>query len=456
MNEAFEKLAKIRTELPDRPEPERREDEFLSAADLVPVRRQVAQNRLKTALAEIEELLRENRWQEIVELFFPASEKLPEVADAGLDVPVREKAAFALGQLGRYDDAIAELSACVEQEPENFYLHSALAYNAYNALFAAKNREILLGGKQRTQRIALAHRHFKSAQTLRPDGVTNFYREGMLFHKIEGKPEPALPLFSRAVKNWDALSEAEKERRHQERKNFIKALFQEAGTLLLAGRYDAAAASLKRCLAEDETSQHLSMLHKYFALGKVEFFGNRFKEARDALLFAEKCRKSKEPVDFVYELLARVYLAMGDPERALEAVAKVPEKFRRPYFRWTEADVFCAMEQYERAKQVLSASGERDRRSRHKSLLKIAKIEYHLGRFEAGARAAAEADRFFREKWGNAYGHGLFWQALNLCRAGDRPKASALARKLTDHFPRYPKLDRLLALIDGQDTAGLQ
>jgi hypothetical protein len=39
----------------------------------------------------------------------------------------------------------------------------------------------------------------------------------MLYRRIEGKPDQALPLFSRAVENWDALSEEEKDRRHQER-----------------------------------------------------------------------------------------------------------------------------------------------------------------------------------------------------------------------------------------------
>jgi tetratricopeptide (TPR) repeat protein len=196
------------------------------------------------------------------------------------------------------------------------------------------------------------------------------------------------------------------------------------------------------------------MLHKYFALGKVEFHRGRFKQARDALLFAEKCRRNREPVDFVYELLARVYLAMGEPERAMETVAKVPEKFRRPYYRWTEADALCAMGEFDRAKAVLAASAERDRRARHKALLKIAKIEYHLSDFEAGARAAAGADRFFREKWGNPYGHGLFWQALNLCRAGELRRARLLAKELSDHFPRYPKLDRLLALTDDPEGGG--
>ena len=450
MNGKFEKLAEIRADLPaGRQAPAG--DEFLSGDDLVPAFRQTAENRLRMALAEIDELQRENRWKEIVELFSPVADKLPETVEAGLDVPVREKLAFALGQVGRHDDAIGELSYCLKREPDRFHLHSALAYNAYNSLFAAKNREIFLSGKIRRERITLAHRHFLIARELRPDGVTNFYRQGMLYHRIEDKPEKALPMFTRAVDIWDKLSEAEKENRHQERKNFIKSLYQSAGVLSAVGRFDAAKTYLRRCLAEDEKTNTMSMLHKYFALGKIEFHMNRFNEARNALLFAEKCRQGDEPADFVYELLARVYLILKDPVKALAVIDKVPEKRRRPYYRWTEADALCAMGRYDRAKLVLAACNDRDRRSRHKGLIRLSKIEYLLGNYVQGAQAAGEADRFFREKWGNAYGHGLFWKALNTYRAGDVQSATTLASALRDLFPGYPKLDRLFAMMEESD-----
>ncbi len=451
MKREFEKLAQIRSDLPDAARSMPSEDEFLTSKDLVPAFRQAAENRIRMALGEISELQRENRWQEIVDLFSPVGDKLPEIVDSGLDVPLREKLAFALGHLGRYDDAIAELESCVEREPDRFHLHSALAYNAYNSLFAAKNREIFLSGKVRRERIKLAHRHFLVARELRPDGVTNFYRHGMLYHRIEEKPEKAVPLFAGAVENWDRLYEAERETRHQERKNFIKSLYQSASALSAIGRFELAKTNLKRCLKEDENTEYLSMLHKYFALGKIEFHLNRFNEARNALLFAEKCRKTGEPVDFVYELLARVYLVLKDAAKALAVIDKVPEKFRRPYYRWTEADALCALGRYDRAKQVLNNCCERDRRSRHKGLLRISKIEYLLGDYIQGAKAAEAADRFFREKWGNAYRHGLFWQALNTCRAGDIESAKRIATTLRDLFPGYPKLDRLFALMEEKD-----
>lgn len=429
------------------PGPQAQGDEFLTVEGLVQIKREAAERSLRMALSEIDQMSRENKWEDIRAAFYPVPDKFPELALHGLDLRVREKVAFALGQLGRFDEAIAELEICVQREPENFHIHSSLAYTAYNSLYAAKNREIILSGRVRADRVRLAHQHFQAAQSLRPDGVTCFYREGMLWRQIEGKDDKGLPLFQRAVANWEKLSGEEREARHQERKNYIKALYQLAGTLAAVGRPQAALPILKRCLAEDDQSGQLSLVFKYFALGKVNYLLNRFGEARDALLFALRC-KTENSVDFVYELLARVFLGLSDPGKALESVRTVPERQRRPYVRWTEADVLCALNRLPEAKQVLNRALERDNRSRHKTMIRLVKIEYLLGEIREAAEHAAEADRFFREKWGSPCADGLFWQAVCALKLGDPAKAQTLAAELKDFRPGYEKLDVLLAKVE--------
>ncbi|MEJ5359429.1 MAG: tetratricopeptide repeat protein [Desulfobacterales bacterium] len=423
-------------------------DEFLSPETIVQARRNAAERSQRLALAEIEEMSRENRWQDILAAFFPLQEKLPELADEGLDSAVRERIAFALGQLGRFDEAIAELQICVGRDPENFHAHSSLAYTAYNSLYAAKNRQILLAGRHRAERIRLAHQHFQAAQALRPDGVTVFYREGMLWKQIEGKADKALPLFQKAVANWESLADEERERRHQERKNYVKALYQLASTLCAVERPKAALPVLKKCIAEDEQSGHLSLLHKHFALGKVYFLLNRLEEARDALQFALRCR-TEGPVDFVHELLGRVFLGLNEPAKALEAVRQVPEKARRPYVRWTEADALCSLKRWSEAREVLRRALERDGRSRHKTLIRLCQIEYLLGETSKAFGHAAEADRFFREQWGNPSADALFWMAACALKSGDRDKARSLAEELQAYRPGYEKLDLLLSKTQG-------
>lgn len=425
------------------------QDEFFSLDDLVPVSRNSAERSLKRLLAEVEELARETKWEDVIALFYPVDEKQPELAAHGLDIRLRSRVAFALGQVKRFDEAIRELSLCVEKEPDVFLHHSSLAFTAYNSLFAAANREIFLRGRARAERIELAHRHFKKAQELRPDGVTNFYRQGMLFRKIERKTDSALPLFQRAVANWDRLSEKDREARHQERKNFVKSLFQSASCLIEMDVPEKALDAIKRCLAEDETSHHMAVLFKYFALGKVYFHLNRFQEARDALLFALQSGAG-EPDDFVRELLGRTCLALRDPERALEIVQKVPEGRRKPYVRWTEADILCALKRFDQARAVLVKAQERDSRSRHKTLMRLAKIIYSTGDVVEAAKCAAAACRFFQDNWGNPFFEGLFWQAVCAYRLGHKDKAKELALELKAHSPHYPKLDLLMDKLEAQ------
>ena len=424
------------------------EDTFFSLDDLVPVKKDAAQRSLKRVLSEMEELIREKKWEDAVAIFYPVEEKQPELAANGMDIPLRAKTAFALGQLQRFDDAIGELTRCINEDPGNFYHHSSLAYTAYNSLFAAQNRDVFLSGKARSGRIDLAHRHFRRSQELRPTGVTNFYREGMLYLKIEGKSEKALPLFQKAVSCWDNLSDDERKARRQQRKNFVKALYRFSGVLLNKGDGLWALKTMNRVLSEDEKSGYLSLVFKYFALGKIHFHLNHFNKARDALLFAVQSG-TRNNNDFVHELLSRTYLAMGNPERALEAILKIPERRRRPYCRWTEADVFCALKRYEQAKNTLLKSAERDNRSRHKSLIRLVKIAYAENHFQQAMTHAADADRFFREKWGNRFFEGIFWQAVCAYRLGRNGEALATARELRSLKPDYPKLDALLERLEG-------
>jgi tetratricopeptide (TPR) repeat protein len=430
---------------------ETRTEDLFSTEELFGVKkgRYMKKTRAKF-IADIEELSRNCRWKEIISLYHPVEEKTPELDQAGMADKVKEKIAFAMGQLKQFDDAIALLLSCIQTDPDNFYTRSSLAYTAYSSLFAAKNREIFLAGNPRAQRIELAHENFTRARELRPDGVTNFYRHAMLYAKIQNKNKAALPLLNQAVVNWESLSEQEQSRRHQEKKNYIKSLYRSASILLEAGEASKALERIQTCLKQDEKSGHVSLCFKYFALGKIHFCRDHYSQAKEALRFALQAREKNQPVDFVHELLARTCLALGRVDQAQQTIDQVPERLRRPYFRWTEADVLCAAGQFDRAVQVLTESSARDSRSKHVSLLRLAKICYSQGQYETGAAHAGKAVAFFSEKWGNPYYEGLFWQALCAFKAGRHQQARTLVEELEVHCPYFPKLDRLAAMIHGK------
>jgi tetratricopeptide (TPR) repeat protein len=203
---------------------------------------------------------------------------------------------------------------------------------------------------------------------------------------------------------------------------------------------------VKRCLIEDEASGHLSLVHKHFAMGKVFFELQQYSEARDALSFAAGCQADRPP-DYVQELLARTWLAMGEPNKALEIIGRVPEKYRKAYVRWTEADALCALREFSRARTVLHRAAERDSLGCHKTWIRLAKLEYLTRNFQKAMEAAADACHFFEEKYGNPYADGLFWHAASARQVGDTEKARDLTQQLRDCQPRYPKLGKLIDLV---------
>ncbi|SLM28434.1 TPR repeat-containing protein [Desulfamplus magnetovallimortis] len=425
------------------------QDQFLTLEELINPESNLIKKARKRSLDDIFEMMRNNQWENIIALYHPVEEKAPDLVASEADLPIREKVAFALGQLNRFDEAIDQLTICISREPDNFHTRSSLGYTAYNSLFANKNREIMLTPQMKAERIAIAHENFRKAEELRPETVTCYYRHGMLCSKIEDKPEIALPLFRKACENWEMMDENQQTAHHQEKKNYIKSLYRLGSILLAEGDPNAALERINTCLELDKDKNHISLTFKYFALGKIHFhLGNHIK-AKEALVFALQSSKGKAD-DFVVELLARTLLALKNPAKALEVMQNVPEHLRRPYFRWTESDVLCALHRFRDAEQVLKASTEKDMRSKHKTLIRLAKICYLQHKFADAAANAEAAFNFFQRQWGNPYSDGLFWQALANLRMNRPKKAETLALELQENCCNYPKLDLLMANIKMQ------
>lgn len=403
------------------------------------------QKRRKKALAEIDELRSQNRWEDIVTLLYPLERQAPELVQAGLDREVRSEVAFALGQTGRHDQAIAEYETCTQADPESFLAASGLAYALYNSLFAAKNREILITPDTKRQRMEKAHAWFAKAQQLRPDGVTNFYRQGMLYKNLQGKIRLALPLFAKAVENWRAYPPEKQEVRHQERKNYIKSLYNLASCRSKIEEVKGALPLIEECIQEDESSGLLKMEHKYFALGKIHYQLDNMDQALKAFEMAAGFTNAKDG-DYVFELKARVYLKKKDFQAGLSALRCIPFKARRPYVHWTEADLLVGMGQVGEAKEILHRSAKNDRRSRHKSLIRLAKIAFWSKEFQQALELAKEADDFHRETFVTPDPDGLFWSAAACIRLGSLEQAGRIADELEAFRPAYPYLSKLRRL----------
>jgi len=407
------------------------------------------EQRQKRCLAEINILRSENNWQGILDLFYPLEEKEPELIEMQMDVPIRREIAFALGQLNKFEEAIEQFELCLQIDKNNFYYHAGLAFTLYDCLFACKNKELILPYPKKKSFIEKAHYHFRRAQELRKDGVTNYYREGMLFKNIQDKPKQALPLFAQAVKNWENYSQEQKRARHQEYKNYIKSLYNLASCQLKNDQPHDALANIQKCIELDQDKNYFKNEHKYFALGKIHYQLKNFSQAQKALEFACTFTTPIEG-DYILELLARVFLAQGKPEQALAQVRKLPAQRKRPFVCWAEADVLAALGRLDEAKKILLRSIEKDRRSKHKGLIRLVKIAFRQQNYLQAINYAKQANDFHLKTYTTPDPDSLFWLGGAYLRLNQLEKAGQVIKELADFRPNYGLLPKLKTIYQQQ------
>ena len=92
-------------------------------------------------VGEILALQADNRWQDIIDLFSPVEDKLPDLVAAGMDTDIRLKVAFALVRGRKPEEAIRLLTPVVRREPDNALAHYNLAYAALDELYSARTEQ---------------------------------------------------------------------------------------------------------------------------------------------------------------------------------------------------------------------------------------------------------------------------------------------------------------------------
>lgn len=445
-----------RRDLPPDPVPQARQPapgDFLDQSAEAPWSGDQLCRELDRIKAELAELRTGNRWQDILALIHPVGEKWPELVDAGLDAELLRESAFALCRLGRYEEAMTAVRPLTTTEPDNAQAWYALGYAAYEALYAAKRDRGPMPPATRRNLIETAHRAFGHCQRLQGDSVSFFYRDAMVFKDFEDKPRQAIPLFERAMRNYEEASPEERDRRHQQRPKYIRAMYHLAACRLATGHPTASLALLDKVLREDRDRNHMSPVFKHFALAKSLHALGRPADAMQHLETAAVRAEQNEPVEYVHELAARCALQLRQIEKAASCLGRIPPNRRRPYIRWTEADVLVAQGRPQEAVAILEQAAERDRLARHKSLIRLARIHLRGGQHEQGLAAARQADAFCRERYGNGSAEARFWEAACLYRLHRLDEARAIVGELSRTNFVYPGLRQLTALLHGDQPA---
>jgi tetratricopeptide (TPR) repeat protein len=296
--------------------------------------------------------------------------------------------------------------------------------------------------------VETAHRHFETCQRLRPDSVTCFYRDAMVYKELEGKTRRAIPVFQKAIANWEQLNAAQRKEHHHERPKYVRAMYHLASCMIKESLADRALSLLNKLMEEDKASGFVSDVFKHFALGKTLFRLARYEEALGHLKVAE--RAAGQPLDFVLDLSAGCHLMMNRPEEALKEIEKIAPSHRRPYIRWREADILVVLGQDRKALGVLEKAKDRDRQSVHKTLIRMARICYSLQEYDHGLACAKEAGQFYRHTYGNPFPEGRFWQALCLYGKRETDRALSILMELKEEGFVYPGFRKACEVIERQ------
>ncbi len=400
-------------------------------------------NRIKNIINEISELKRQRRWSDILDLFHPLEEKEPLLVNYKLDFFIRQEIAFSLCQVGKFDDAIKEYEKCLILEESSFKIYAALLYTIYNRLLAIKTNKLTILPNEKKELIKKAERYFVKAIAIKPDSITIHYRYASLLKNFTENLESAAEHFKIAVSNWEGLQDDQKKKRHQEFKNYIKSLYGLACCKLELGQPKEAHYYITNCITHDSESGFILPQNKGFTLAKVLVALNDFRAASGVLLEAKNHIKNKGSIDYLLELLARIYLRLGLFEEALRTIEEIPVQKRRPYVVWTEAEILYSMGKCDKAKSILKKCAEHDRRAAHKALIKLARISFLERDYRQAMHYVNSANDFHMNTYGTPCFDALFWKVAILLRTNQVDKAKEEYSELKRLSPFNSKL-RLL------------
>jgi tetratricopeptide (TPR) repeat protein len=331
---------------------------------------------------------------------------------------------------------------------------AALAFNHYNALMSDKIREIRLGDRK-AEYVEEADRWFRRAEEVHPRTVVDFYRHGMLYHHIlTNQDKKALPLLNRAVANWEGLTPEQQERRHKDRRNYIKALYHLGKAHLNLGRYEEGEKLARKCIDADRETDYEEPIHKFYLLGKILLKAGHLEDALSHLRTAAGMR-TQRPKDYVFCATAQCLAGLERHEEALQWLERTPPKFRKPHVKRLMGWIQYKLGRADEAGRLLEEALVGGPKGRHLTFLVMGEICRELGRWRDAANYFRKANEAKRKEFLNDFDDALYRLGMCLLRLGDRDGARDAFRRtllVNDrHHEAARAMRELLAETGGVD-----
>jgi hypothetical protein len=345
-----------------------------------------------------------NAWEEVARLVAA----LPHPLDAP-SVPLADEVAFALSRLARYDEAETLFLAVWNAAPGRHRTAAALAYVHYSAsldLTSARGR----GSGPRTQERGSEsprERHRRGfrkwiavALELGQGDIKDLYRLGIFESQVESfHDKAALKAFLAAIERFEKMSAAERERRHDYRKYYLRALYAGGRSSLRLGQARLARKLAFECIRADPEHRFVEGVHKFTLAGKV-CHATRELDAADRALRLALDAPGPRQRDYVYGLLAEVAETRGDLEAAVAWIVGHVPPGRRASPLWRQlGDLERARGRLEAAEAAYQAALMRDRTGRHLTFQRLAALLRARDDLRGAERFYRQALEFRRKKY---------------------------------------------------------
>jgi tetratricopeptide (TPR) repeat protein len=230
--------------------------------------------------------------------------------------------------------------------------------------------------------------------------IKDLYRLGIFEAQVESfHDKAALKAFLAAIERFQAMSEAERERRHDYRKYYLRALYAAGRSALRLGQARLARKLAFECIRADPQHRFVEGVHKFTLAGKV-CHATRELDAADRALRLALDAPGPRQRDYVYGLLAEVAETRGELDAAVAWIADRVPPGRRSSPLWRQlGDLERRRGQLDAAESAYQAALMRDRAGRHLTFQRLATLYRAREDLRGAERCFRQALEFRRKKY---------------------------------------------------------
>ncbi len=387
-------------------------------------------------LVTIRNLVKRNDWQAIVRL----APELPRPVRAEWRL-FADEIAFAYGRLRRHREAIEIATETIAVE-RTWRRASSLAYLHYDAA--------MCGGKgvpkgARALRRDEAREGFRAwmavALEMWPRSIKDLYRLGVFEAQVESRHDKAaLRAFLAAIECYRALPSADREKRGDLHRAYIKSLHAGARSALRLGRVPLARRLAFACIREDGGKDRVAPIHRYDMAGRACFAAGELDHAERAFRLALDA-KGPPRRDYLYGRLSDVALSRGDHAEACRWIEAHTRPERRAAWLWRKlGDAQEAAGLFDDALASWQASIDKDRGGKHLTWTRIADVHTDRGDYRRAERTYRKAIDFARRRWSKDHRPAIEALAALYRKRGKDELADKVLAPLAKARPQLPPM----------------